>query len=576
MSEEQTTTSLSLEKIKFFKNLIFVVFGFLMFYAAVYLYLGATLAGSMILAFGLIFTPIEIYLEKIKKHFWARVAFVLCCLLCIMTVPTALSHTMVYQYYFIPTMMFSLVLFDRVQKKEMFVCFFLPLVAWILSLAIDSQNLIQVTTPEGFSIPLFNALNFFGAFLISAIILYLYINMTEKVKFLEFKKIENLSANLQKANDDLKSNQDLLKNIFASMVEGVISYNSHGQVIDFNPAATRILGVSEAQLLGHSIIETKWRTIKFDGGPFAREEFPFVVALKSGKPVKDVIMGLYHPDGSLRWIRINSVPLFASQPRGAPTHAVSTFVDITSELSQRSQIELHQAKLAESSKMAALGEMAAGIAHEINNPLAIISGRSSMLLSAIETNPQDLEKIKNYAMIIQKTIHAVAKIIKGLRVFTRSAESDPKAEVLLEVVVEDTLIFCQERFANHNVNLDVEKAPEVKLLARPTQISQVLLNLLNNSFDAIEERAEKWIRVRFEINSNKKILIIKVTDSGDGIPNEIVHKMMNPFFTTKDIGKGTGLGLSISKGIIEEHGGHLIYNAQSKNTEFVVELPILA
>ncbi len=113
-------------------------------------------------------------------------------------------------------------------------------------------------------------------------------------------------------------------------------------------------------------------------------------------------------------------------------------------------------------------------------------------------------------------------------------------------------------------------------MARPTQISQVLLNLLNNSFDAIEERAEKWIRVRFEINSNKKILIIKVTDSGDGIPNEIVHKMMNPFFTTKDIGKGTGLGLSISKGIIEEHGGHLIYNAQSKNTEFVVELPILA
>ena len=137
--------------------------------------------------------------------------------------------------------------------------------------------------------------------------------------------------------------------------------------------------------------------------------------------------------------------------------------------------------------------------------------------------------------------------------------------------MNDTLALCSERFKAHGVNLQVEDLREdISFAGRPVQISQVLLNLLNNAHDAIEALAEKWIKVSFK-NLEDRIRIC-VIDSGSGIPENVREKMMQPFFTTKAIGKGTGLGLSVSKGIIDEHQGVLTVDHTCPNTCFVIEL----
>ena len=124
-------------------------------------------------------------------------------------------------------------------------------------------------------------------------------------------------------------------------------------------------------------------------------------------------------------------------------------------------------------------------------------------------------------------------------------------------------------YYDHNIILKVSEIPQVTVLAREAQLAQVLLNLLNNSFDAVEEITNKWVSIDV-IDKDKKFQI-RVTDSGAGIPSEILDKVMYPFFTTKEVGKGTGLGLSISKGIVEEHKGRIFIDPSMQNTCFVIE-----
>ena len=131
---------------------------------------------------------------------------------------------------------------------------------------------------------------------------------------------------------------------------------------------------------------------------------------------------------------------------------------------------------------------------------------------------------------------------------------------------------CTENLKVHQVDLRIIGNQDLEFDCRPTQISQVLVSLINNSLDATRDLPEKWIEIQMEDQNGK--IRITVTDSGNGIPEGIANKIMNPFFTTKEIGKGTGLGLSISKGIIENHGGTITLNTASPHTQFIIELPI--
>jgi C4-dicarboxylate-specific signal transduction histidine kinase len=225
-----------------------------------------------------------------------------------------------------------------------------------------------------------------------------------------------------------------------------------------------------------------------------------------------------------------------------------------------------------SAKMSALGEMSENIAHEINTPLATIQLYAGRLQDLSENNKLDLANVLRIARSIEKTTQTISKIIRGLQVFARTGEGDSFESVAIANVIDDTIVLARHRLIKHSIELRL-KLPEIPLMinCRPTQISQVLLNLVGNSIDAVQGLSEKWIKIEV-IDLPKEVQIV-VTDSGSGIDAETVKRIMEPFFTTKPAGAGTGLGLSISKSLIESHHGTLEYDDTCENTCFRIRLP---
>jgi signal transduction histidine kinase/integral membrane sensor domain MASE1 len=233
------------------------------------------------------------------------------------------------------------------------------------------------------------------------------------------------------------------------------------------------------------------------------------------------------------------------------------------------ELEISKVQLINSSKMASLGEMASGMAHEINNPLAIIQGKVKVISMMLEDLQISQPGIFTEIHKIKLTTDRIDKIVKGLRNFSRASNNDPFEPVPLQKLLDETLDLCSEKFKAHGIDLKIKTIPQVSIMCRPSQISQVFINLLNNSSDAIEELKEKWIEIDFKLENNK--VCIFFTDSGTGISEEIATRIMEPFFTTKEVRKGTGLGLSIAKSIVETHHGSLSLDHQHPHTRFVIE-----
>ncbi|RYZ65296.1 MAG: GHKL domain-containing protein, partial [Proteobacteria bacterium] len=232
----------------------------------------------------------------------------------------------------------------------------------------------------------------------------------------------------------------------------------------------------------------------------------------------------------------------------------------------------YQRQLAEGSRLVALEEMSSGIAHEINNPLAIVLGRAELLLEKIErAGTLDPATAVNDLKTIVKTSRRMATIVTGLRTFARDASQEPFQQSRVQDVIEDTIALCGARFRERDIELKLE-IENTDLHCRPVQISQILVNLLNNAYDAISNNeGDRWIAVKTTASDSG--VLISVTDSGHGIPKQVAEKMMQPFFTTKETGKGMGLGLSISCGLAESHHGSLKIDGSSTNTKFDLFIP---
>jgi len=247
--------------------------------------------------------------------------------------------------------------------------------------------------------------------------------------------------------------------------------------------------------------------------------------------------------------------------------------DISQDIIKEKELEKNKQQLINSSKLAALGEMAGGVAHEINNPLQILSLSVDQIRFLLDSDKKDIIACEKVCEQMDSTIERVTDIVKGMKLFSREGEQDPHEEVDIKQVISETLSFCKEKFKNSGVKLLIyeEDHTSYNVLVQKVRISQVILNLLNNAFDAISKNRNKTIRI--SLGHNNGSVMISISDNGPGVSDELVEKIFQPFFTTKEIGEGTGLGLSISKGIIEQHNGSF-YLDKDNRSKFIIKIPL--
>jgi C4-dicarboxylate-specific signal transduction histidine kinase len=227
----------------------------------------------------------------------------------------------------------------------------------------------------------------------------------------------------------------------------------------------------------------------------------------------------------------------------------------------------------QSSRLASLGEMAAGLAHEINNPLAVIIGRAEIITNAIKHGSATDLDVTNTVSKINEMAMRIAKIVTSMRKISKESHHEIINSTNLFGVVEDVLNVVSERLRNMSIEIDYSKLDrQLNVMANFTQLSQVIINLMNNAVDELDKQNVDQRKIWLETEVKNHIIFLKIMDSGSGIPPVVREKIFQPFYTTKEIGKGTGLGLSISKNLMVEMGGDLELSPDLNRTCFILKL----
>ena len=258
---------------------------------------------------------------------------------------------------------------------------------------------------------------------------------------------------------------------------------------------------------------------------------------------------------------------------------------LESEIQMRAeQIKTKELQLAASNKMASIGRMAGGVSHEINTPLAIISMYTENLLSYKNTSEVPPEEFKESLQKILNTTDRISKITSALRKVSRDQISTERVKANLNQLIQESLSFFHQRLIDSGIQLELNLPTYVvECFCNPVEISQILINLLNNSVDALQglsandlpQTTHKNISLHLKqtLKNGENFAQIKIVDSGH-IDPDVAEKIMDPFYTTKPIGAGTGLGLSISLSIAKAHGGVLYLDTKAPNTCFILEIPL--
>lgn len=328
-------------------------------------------------------------------------------------------------------------------------------------------------------------------------------------------------------------------------------------------AATLVVGFATASLI----------TLSYDKWLF----FPFNIFLLGAPTLIAFINGYY----IIPLIFIFSFLYQCRQYREYRTvieHRFGTQVDLedSNEALKESKEDLinKTVQLVHASKSAALGEMAGGLSHEVNNSLMVILGTIRQMERKMKINAHDDPEYDKKIGRMIESIQKITSIIDGLKYFSLEHDQVPREFVSLKQIMERTLNYSQEMLKAHSIELTVDEIPDVTISCHPMELTQAMFSILKNADEALvnlKSPADRWIKIRFG-RGHKKVLI-KIINGGPMIPKEIREKVFQPFFTTKDVGEGTGLSLSIAKGILREHGGDLTIEEGESKTCFLLELP---
>ncbi len=380
-------------------------------------------------------------------------------------------------------------------------------------------------------------------------------------------RVKARTAEIECATQALRERETQYRELVQSANSIILRMDREGNITFFNEFAQRFFGYEEQEVLGKNVVGTIVPQI--DG---------------NGRDMKAMILDIaVHPDqyaghenenirrnGERVWIAWTNTPVYNQAGEVRETLCVGN--DITARVRAERLLTEQQMKMLNSARLSSLGTMASNIAHEINNPLAVMAAGAEQLSAFIAEPEKYTDKIRTITQMVQRNTSRIQRIIRGLRSLSRDASEDPFVDTPIQDIISDTIELCRERFKLHDIELRVTGiTPGISIECRAAQIGQVLLNLLNNAFDVVEKRSEKWVRI--DVDEDDAHVNIGITDSGPGLSQEIREKLFLPFYTTKSEQKGLGLGLSISQTIIEAHGGEITVDQNCANTRFVVHVP---
>jgi two-component system NtrC family sensor kinase len=365
----------------------------------------------------------------------------------------------------------------------------------------------------------------------------------------------------------VKASEERYRDLFTNAYDLVFSLNRELAIVNINNAGEQLTGYGEAELSGMALENL----CPPDAWPHIAQRLR---AAQGGQAVQPFSIELLSHEGQRLYLEVSVRQARDSEP--------GLLNCIARNLTERRQLEQ---QLIQSEKLSALGQMIAGIAHELNNPLTSISGYTQLLLREKGLEEQvrlDLQQINTQA-------ERAARIVKNLLTFAREHKPE-RVSVDINEVLRNTISLRAYQLRVDNITIVTEFGPELpRTIADPFQLQQVFLNLINNAHHAMlaEEGGHGVLTVRtvprragtgFERGADARgeQVVIEVIDTGVGIAEEDLSKIFDPFFTTKPIGQGTGLGLSICFGIIKEHDGRIWVESElNKGTKVTVELPLI-
>jgi len=361
--------------------------------------------------------------------------------------------------------------------------------------------------------------------------------------------------------------------LFDAMAEGVVVQDRVGAILSANKAAEQLLGLTVDQMAGRTSLDPRWQAIQEDGTPFPGENHPAMVTLRTGKPCTQVVMGVHKANGDLTWISINALPL-RDEGKASAHGVICTFHDMTQTKAARAAEE----RLSRQERLVTTGTLAAGIGHEINNPLSFILANIDFALEEVRTIAGGSPSGRLHSLIgVLEDAHdgskRVQKIVRGLRAFAREEENPLPTDVSNAIDISINMAAHEIR-QKATIRKSLTTTPLV--LTDESRLSQVLVNLLVNaaqSFPTGDVEAN-LITVSTKVERDGRVTV-SVTDNGPGVREDLQRRIFDPFFTTKPVGQGTGLGLSISQSIVTALGGELTLSSEAGHgSTFSVTLPV--